>query len=374
MHLENLLALVQLWQTNLNLSVETTCTHQRLIQNVGTVCSRQNYHPSIGLEAVHLGKQLVERILTLIVAREACILTSCTTYRINLVDKDDARSLLLCLVEQVAHTRSADTHKHLHKVRTRNREEWHICLASHSLRQQGLTRSRRAYQESSLRNLRSEFAIFRCIFQEVYNLHNLDLCLLQACNIFECYTPIGVALVELLRTSLADIHNATSCATATTRHTAHNEEPDTNHHYPRQQSHQPRVVPRFFVLESQDHAMTTLLFGLLQVGLERIYRADIEIELMTALWELLVADIALAQRLGFALSEHHTSLVAIYHNNLLNIARLDHLLHRSPIGLYRCRLLVIENPISDNNECYRTPQPHNIGAWHIYISFFLCHR
>ena len=374
MHLENLFALVQLGQTHLNLAVETTCTHQRLIQNVGTVCSSQHNHSCICLEAIHLGKQLIESVFTLIIAREAGILTSCTTDCINLIDKDDARSLLLCLVEQISHTRGADTHKHLHEVRARNREEWYIRLAGNSLCQQSLTRSRRTYQECALRNLCSELTIFRGIFQEVDNLHNLDLRLLQACYILECHTLIRVALIELLRTSLSDIHNAATCATATSGHTSHNKEPNSNHHNPRQQPHKPRVVPRLLVLEGQNYALTTLLLCLLQIGLERIYRADIEIELMTALGQLLVADIALSQRLGFTLFEFNTSLVTIYHHNLLDIARLDQAFDGCPIGLHGSKLLVAKNPIADNNERYRTPQPHNIGAWHIDISLVFCHK
>ena len=117
MHLKNLLALVQLWQAHLNLAIKTTCTHQRLIQNIGTICCSQDNHTCIGLETVHLGKQLIESILSLVITRESCILATRTAYRINLIDKDDAWSLLLCLVKQISNTRSTHAHKHLHKVR-----------------------------------------------------------------------------------------------------------------------------------------------------------------------------------------------------------------------------------------------------------------
>ena len=145
MHLEDLLALLDIGQAHLDLTIEASGTHQRLIQNIGSVRSRQDDHAGIGLEAVHLRKQLVERIFTFVVARESGILATGTTDGVDLVDKDNAGGLLLGLLKEVAHTRCTHTDKHLDKVRTRDREERHIGLTRHRLGQQRLTRSRRAY-------------------------------------------------------------------------------------------------------------------------------------------------------------------------------------------------------------------------------------
>ena len=41
-----------------------------------------------------------------------------TTHRIDLVDEDDARRVLLALLEQIAHARGANADEHFNKVRT----------------------------------------------------------------------------------------------------------------------------------------------------------------------------------------------------------------------------------------------------------------
>src|SRR5260370_12067711 len=67
-----------------------------------------------------------------------------TTDRVNLVDEDNAGRILLALLEQIAHARRADTHKHFDKIRTRNREERNIGFTGDRSGQQSLARSRRA--------------------------------------------------------------------------------------------------------------------------------------------------------------------------------------------------------------------------------------
>jgi hypothetical protein len=47
-------------------------------------------------------------------------------HRIDLIDENDARLILLGLLEHVADAARADTDKHFHEIRTRNRKERHI--------------------------------------------------------------------------------------------------------------------------------------------------------------------------------------------------------------------------------------------------------
>ena len=94
-------------------------------------------------EAVHLRQKLVQRIFALVVARESGVLAAGAADGVDLVDEDDARSLLLGLLEQVADTRGAHADEHLDEIGTRNREERHVGFACDGLRQQGLTRPRR---------------------------------------------------------------------------------------------------------------------------------------------------------------------------------------------------------------------------------------
>src|ERR1700678_1573093 len=75
-----------------------------------------------------------------------------TAHRIDFVDEDDARRILLALLKQIAHTACAYADKHFNKVRTGDGEKRHIRLAGHSPSQQGLAGSRRSNQQHALGN------------------------------------------------------------------------------------------------------------------------------------------------------------------------------------------------------------------------------
>ena len=68
MHLENLLTLGKVGQIHIDLTVETSCTEQRLVEHISTVGSSKDDNTAVGAESVHLGKERVKRVLTLIVA------------------------------------------------------------------------------------------------------------------------------------------------------------------------------------------------------------------------------------------------------------------------------------------------------------------
>ena len=116
MHAKNLFALIKIGKVDMNLTIETTRTQQCLVKNVNTVGSRKNDNATICSKAIHLSQQLVERILTFIVTTHCGILSTSTSHSINLIDKDDTWSLLLGLTEKIAHTRSTNADKHLHKI------------------------------------------------------------------------------------------------------------------------------------------------------------------------------------------------------------------------------------------------------------------
>ena len=210
---ENLLALLHVGQPHFDLTVETPGAHQRLVEDVGAVRGREDDHARIGLETVHLRQQLVQRIFTLVVARESGVLAAGPADGVDLVDEDDARSLLLGLLEEVADTRGAHADEHLHEIRTRNREERHVGLARDGLGQQGLAGSRRAYQQRALRNLGAQLLVFVGLFEEVHDLHDLDLGLFQTRHVLERHA-LGIVLVEDLRLGLAHVHNAPAASGA----------------------------------------------------------------------------------------------------------------------------------------------------------------
>ena len=93
---------VKVRKIDMDLPVEAPGTEKSLVKDVRTIGSRKNDDAGIGVEAVHLRKELVERILSFIVGREAYILASCPSDGVDFIDEDYARGLLLRLTEKVA--------------------------------------------------------------------------------------------------------------------------------------------------------------------------------------------------------------------------------------------------------------------------------
>jgi len=89
---------------------------------------------------------------------------------INLVNEDDARRVLLTLLEQVAHARGTDADEHLDKVRTRNREERHVGFTGHRARKQSLARARRPHHQDAFRNAPAELLELLRLFQKLDDL------------------------------------------------------------------------------------------------------------------------------------------------------------------------------------------------------------
>src|SRR6185437_2117085 len=95
-------------------------------------------------------------------------------------DEDDAGSVLLALLKQVAHAARTDADKHLYEVRTRDREERNIGLAGDCARQQGLAGARRPDHQNALRNPSAEPLELLRLAQELDNLLQLFLGLVDA--------------------------------------------------------------------------------------------------------------------------------------------------------------------------------------------------
>lgn len=93
---------------------------QCLVEALGTVRSGQDHHALAAVKPVHLGQQLVERLLALVVAADGRI--PALADGVDLVDEDDAGSLLAGLTEEVTHLGRTHTDEHLHELRARNGE------------------------------------------------------------------------------------------------------------------------------------------------------------------------------------------------------------------------------------------------------------
>ena len=135
-------------------AVEAAGAQQRRVEDLGAVGRRQHDHALGAGEPVHLGEDLVERLLALVVAAERAAAAARAADRVELVDEDDRRRGLLGLLEQVAHAAGADADDHLDELRRREREERHVRLAGDGARQQRLAGARRAGQQHALRDRR----------------------------------------------------------------------------------------------------------------------------------------------------------------------------------------------------------------------------
>jgi hypothetical protein len=129
-----------------HVTIEPSRTQQGRVEHVGTVGGGQDDDGLVGLEAVHLGQDLIQRLLALVVpAAEAG--PPGAPDRIRLVDEDDARSPGLGGPEQVAHPGGAHADEHLDELRTGDREERHLGFPGQRLGQHGLPPAGRPDEE-----------------------------------------------------------------------------------------------------------------------------------------------------------------------------------------------------------------------------------
>ena len=168
MYLECLQTPLQIRLVDNDPAVKTSRTEQRLVQYLRTVGCSENQNSLGRVKTVHLRKELVQCLLSLIVAAVTGV--TALTDRIDLIDKDDTRCLLLRFLKQIPHTGSSDTDEHLHKIRTCQREKRYLRLARHCLGKERLTGSRRSHKKRTLRQLRTDVAVLFRVVQEIDNL------------------------------------------------------------------------------------------------------------------------------------------------------------------------------------------------------------
>jgi hypothetical protein len=96
-------------------TVEAARAQQRGVEHIGAVCRREHDDSAARVEAVHLGEDLVERLLALLAASEHVAATP-PADRVEFVDEHDRRRGLLGLPEEVADARSANADDHLDEL------------------------------------------------------------------------------------------------------------------------------------------------------------------------------------------------------------------------------------------------------------------
>ncbi len=213
MHAQDLFAATHVRTRHDHAAVEAAGPQQRRIEHVGTVGGGDQDDAFVGLEAVHLDQQLVQGLLALVVSAAQARATM-TADGVDFVDEDDAGSVLLALLEQVADAACADADEHLHEVGAGDAEERHVGFAGHRARQQGLAGSRRPDQQHALGNASAELLELLRLAQEFDDLFQLFLGFIHAGDVLERHLLLlhgeqaGAALAEGQRLVAAGLHLA----------------------------------------------------------------------------------------------------------------------------------------------------------------------
>ncbi len=203
------MATVRVGRGDLDLSVESAGTQQRRIEYVGTVGRRDQDHATANIEAVHLDQELVEGLLTLVVATTHAGATV-PSDGVDLVDEDDGRGILLGLLEEVTDAAGADAHEHLHEVRAGDRVERNARFACNRASQQRLAGSRRTVEQDALGDLGPDSLELRGLLEELLDLAEFFDRLLTAGHVGE--GGLGHVLGDQLRLGLAELHDAAPAA------------------------------------------------------------------------------------------------------------------------------------------------------------------
>src|SRR6266404_5205463 len=145
-------------------------------------------------------------------------------HRIDLIDENDARGVLLGLLEHVAHSGCTYAHEHFHEIRPGNREKRHFGLAGDGPRQQRLAGSRRTDHEHTLRYLAAKFLELAGIFQEVDDFDHFLLGFLDPRHVGKGY--VHLIFAQEARAALAEGHGPPPAGG--TLHLAHEIGPEAN--------------------------------------------------------------------------------------------------------------------------------------------------
>ena len=204
-HLEDLVAAVEVGGVDADLAVEAARAQQRRVEHVGAVGRRDQDDAAAHVEAVHLDQQLVEGLLALVVAA-AHAGAAVATDGVDLVDEDDGRGVLLGLLEQVAHAAGADADEHLDEVRAGDRVERHARLAGDGAGEQGLAGAGRAVQQDALGDPGADGLELRGLLEELLDLAELLDRLVAAGDVGE--RRLRHVLGDQLGLGLGELHDA----------------------------------------------------------------------------------------------------------------------------------------------------------------------
>ena len=189
--------------------VEPPGTQQRGIEDFGAVGGGEHHDVLVRREAVHLGQDLVERLLAFIVGAEAGRRGARAPDGVQLVDEDDAWGGGLGFGEEIANAGGAHADDGLDELRGRKAEEGAVRFAGHRSGEQRLARTRWANQQDAVRNLRAEPLIFFWCLEKVHDLGQVLLGLIDPGDVGKGSLRSGVGSVELCATLAEGPQNPT---------------------------------------------------------------------------------------------------------------------------------------------------------------------
>ena len=211
MHAQNLQPAVQVGQFHGDAAVEAAGAQQRLVEDLGAVRRAEHDDALLGVESVHLGQQLVQRLLALVVAADAGAVALLAD-GVDFVDEHDAGRLLRGLPEQVAHARRAGADEHLDERRAGHEEERAAGLAGHGLGQQRFAGAGRADQQRALRDLGADGGVAAGVFQNVDDFNQRLLGLVLSGHVAEA--RLALLDVELFGAAPGEAERAEAAASA----------------------------------------------------------------------------------------------------------------------------------------------------------------
>ena len=165
-----------------HMPVKTAGTQQGRVEHIRPVGGGHDNDLLVGIEAVHLGQELVEGLLTLVVTA-AETRAAAPAHRIDFIDENDAGSRLLCIGKEITHPPRPDTDKHLDELGCRNAEKRNTRLSCHGPCQQGLAGARRPHQEYTFGDFSANPLKFLRVFQEFDDLFQFPFLILHAGHI-----------------------------------------------------------------------------------------------------------------------------------------------------------------------------------------------
>src|ERR1022692_2468498 len=233
MHAQDRFAAPHVGKPHDHAAIETAGTEQGRIEHIGPVRGGHQDHAFIGFKTVHFNQQLVESLLALVVSA-AQARAAMAADGVDFVDEDDAGSVLLALLEQVAHAAGAYAHEHLHEVRTGDGEERHAGLAGDGARQQRLAGAWRADQQHALGNTSAQLLKLLRLGQEFDDFLQLLLGLFHARDVPEGHLLLLWGMQA--RAALAEAERLVAAAL----HLPHHEDPERQQQDERRRLHQQR--------------------------------------------------------------------------------------------------------------------------------------